>query len=100
MEHEHGSEYRLKIVLRDGKEDLTVWLAQEEILAAITASRSRAKALWLQERKVLCGSCPDREPRIREYPIAHSDSQRFRPRDSRYLVATGARNRGEVSGAE
>jgi hypothetical protein len=100
MEHEHGSEYRLKIVLSDGTEDLTVWLAQEEILDAITASRSRAKALWLQERKVLCGSCPDREATIQEYPIAHSDSQRYRPHDSRYLVAAGVRNRGEVSGAK
>ena len=100
MEHEHGSEYRLKIILSNGKEDLTVWLDQEQLTAAITSAPAKAKALWLQERKVLCGSCPDREPKIREYPVAHTQSQRFRPHDSQYLVATGVRNRGEVSGAK
>ena len=97
MEHEHGSEYRLKIVLKDGKEDLTAWLDQGQLVAAIGNARPKGKALWLQERKVLCPSCPNREPKIQEYPVAQSDSARYRPHDSKYLVATGVRNPSEIS---
>src|SRR4051794_39512085 len=99
MGHEHGSEYQLKIVLGNGSEELTGWLSQEELIPAIAAARAkgaRGKSLWLLERHVLCGSCPDREHKIQEYPVAQSESARFRPHDSRYLVAAGVRNRGEI----
>ena len=96
MRHEHGSEYQLKTVLEDGNEEFTGWLTQEQLVPAMASARAKGKAFWLRERSMVCLICPDREPKVQEYPVAHSDSSRYRPRDSKYLVATGVRNRAEV----
>lgn len=95
MGHEHGREYQLKIVLRDGTEKLTGWLDQEQIAVLMSSACSKSKTTWLQERNVLCPSCPDRDQKILEYPVSNTESSRFRPHDSRYLMAAGVRNRSE-----
>ncbi len=97
MKHEHGSEYRLKVVLRDGNENLSAWLDQEQLSLAMAAALAGRKAFWLQERKLVCLNCAEREPDILEYPVAATESPRCAPHDSRYLMAAGVRNRGEVS---
>ena len=90
MEHNHGNEYRVKTVRRDGTEQLSGWTNNEELALAMAAARRlQGKAYWLQERNVLCPSCPDREQTIMEYPLTESPSPRCSPHDSRYLRAVG-----------
>jgi hypothetical protein len=89
MGHEHGSEYQLKIGLHDGSENLTGWLSLEELTATLAVVKRKSKSLSVQERKVLCASCPDQEQKILEYPVAASESARYRPR--RYMSAGGSR---------
>jgi hypothetical protein len=60
--------------------------------------REQGKACWLRERIVLCPDCLDQEQEIVvECPIAYTPSPRYRPHDSRYLVAVGSRNRYEFA---
>jgi hypothetical protein len=68
MEHNHGSEYQVKIVRRDGTEELSGWMNNKDQvpLAMAAARRLQGKAYWLQERNVLCPNCLDREQRILE----------------------------------
>ena len=91
MEHNHGSEYQVKTVRRDGTEELSGWMNNKEQVAQamVAARRPQDKAYWLQERNVLCPNCPDREQRILEYPLTNIPSPRFSPRDSRYLRQWG-----------
>ena len=94
--HEHGSEYQLRFVLRNGKEDLTGWLTHDQLIKAMAVATAKGRVFWLQERNVICVGCPDREQQIFEYPVGNAESSRCRPHDSRYLVAAGVRNRSEV----
>jgi|SRR5437588_9721906 len=91
MEHNHGNEYQVKTVRRDGTEELSGWMNNEEqvTLAMAAARRLQGKACWLQERNVLCPNCLDREQRILEYPLTDIPSPRCSPHDSRYLRAVG-----------
>jgi hypothetical protein len=91
MEHNHGNEYQVKTVRRDGIEELSGWMNNEEqvALAMAAARRLPGKAYWLQERNVLCPNCPEREQRILEYPLTDIPSPRCSPHDSRYLRAVG-----------
>jgi hypothetical protein len=89
MGHEHGSEYQLRITLHNGAEDLTGWLTLDELTTTLAVVRRKSKSIRVQERKVLCASCPDQEQKILEYPVAVSESARYRPR--RYMVAGGPR---------
>jgi hypothetical protein len=90
MEHNHGSEYQVKTVRRDGTEQLSGWMNKEHVAPAMAAARKlQAKAYWLQERNVLCPNCLDREQRILEYALTDIPSPRFSPHDSRYLRAVG-----------
>ena len=91
MEHNHGNEYQVKTVRRDGSEELSGWMnSEEQVALAIAGARGlQGKAYWLQERKVLCPNCLDREQRILEYPLTEIPSPRYSPRDSRYLRAVG-----------
>ena len=91
MEHNHGSEYQVKTVRRDGTEELSGWMNNEEqvTLAMAAARRLQGKAYWLQERNVLCPNCLDREQRILEYTLTDIPSPRCSPHDSRYLRAVG-----------
>jgi hypothetical protein len=91
MEHNHGSEYQVKTVRRDGTEELSGWMNNKEqvALAMAAARRLQGKAYWLQERNVLCPNCLDREQRILEYTLTDIPSPRCSPHDSRYLRAVG-----------
>ena len=87
MAHDHGNEYRVRIVHANGTEQLSAWMdSQEQIPEAMaTVHISPGKTYWLQRRNAVCPSCPDREQRILEYPLAQVPSLRFQPHDSRYL---------------
>src|SRR5260370_5758607 len=91
MEHNHGSEYQVKTVRRDGTEELSGWMNNKEqvALAMAAARRLQGKAYWLQERNVLCPNCLDREQRILEYTLTDIPSPRCSPHASRYLRAVG-----------
>ena len=92
MEHNHGNEYQVKTVRRDGTEELSGWMNNKEqvALAMAAARRLPGKAYWLQERNVLCPNCLDREQRILEYALTDIPSPRCSPHDSRYLRAVGS----------
>ncbi len=99
MAHNHGSEYQIRIIHEDGTEELSGWMRIEEQLAqAIAVVHKRpGKAYWLRERNVLCADCVDQEQVIiLECPITGIASPRYRPHDSRYLVAVASRNRYDV----
>lgn len=101
MNHIHGSEYQIRIVFDDDSQELSSWMASEEELLKVIASlpQTRGKAFWLRERDKTCPYC-GQEPRvIIECPIVCVPCQRYRPHDSRYLVAMGSKNPGEVFGA-
>jgi hypothetical protein len=98
MAHDHGNEYQVKIVHEDGTEELSGWMNSEEQVAQTVAAvhRPPGKAYWLRARNVLCPNCLDREQRIVECPLADMPSPRYRPHDSHYLLAVGARSRYEL----
>jgi hypothetical protein len=98
MAHNHGNEYQIRIVHEDGTEELCEWMNSEEQLAQAMAAAHRAqrKAYWLRERSVLCPDCFDKEQIIVECPITDIPSPRYRPHDSRYLLAVGSRNRYDL----
>ena len=99
MAHNHGNEYQIRLVFDDGTEQLSGWMISEEQLARAMAAvqRAQGKACWLRERNVLCPDCLDQEqPVIVECPIAYTPSPRYRPHDSRYLVAVGSKSRYEL----
>ena len=99
MEHNHGNEYQVRIVHQDGTEHLSAWMNSAEQLAQAMAAVHRAQgdAYWLRERNVLCPDCLDRvQTVIVECPIAYTPSPRYRPHDSRYLVAVGSKSRYEL----
>jgi hypothetical protein len=99
MAHNHGNEYQVRIVHADGTEKLSGWLNSGEQLAQAMAALPRAQgtAYWLRERNLLCPDCFDTEQTIIvECPISGIASPRYRPHDSRYLLAVGSRNRYEL----
>ena len=91
MEHNHGNEYQVKTVRRDGTEELSGWMDNKEQVAQaiVAARRPQDRGYWLLERNVLCPNCPDREQRIMEYILTDIPSPRCSPHDSRYLRAVG-----------
>ena len=99
MAHIHVNEYQLKIAHEDGTEELSGWMTSEEQLAQAMAAvhRAQGEVCWLQERNVLCPECFDKgQQTIMECPITGIASPRYRPHDSRYLVAVASRNRYDV----
>jgi hypothetical protein len=91
MAHNHGNEYQVKIVYKDGTEELSGWMnSTQQVAQAMAGARgSQVRACWLQERNVLCPNCVDREQRILEFLFTDNPSPRCIPRDSRYLRAVG-----------
>jgi hypothetical protein len=99
MAHNHGNEYQIRIVNENGTEELCGWMNSEERLAQAMAAvqMAQGKVYWLRERMVLCPDCFDKEQQIiMECPITDTPTPRYRPHDSRYLVAVGSRNRYEL----
>jgi hypothetical protein len=71
--------------------------SEEQLAQAMAAAhRAQRKAYWLRERSVLCPDCFDKEQIIVECPITDIPSPRYRPHDSRYLLAVGSRNRYDL----
>ena len=96
MECNHGSEYQIKCIHKDGTEEVSEWMKSEVQLAQAIAElpRGPGKTHWLRKRNVLCPDCFDTEMQvILEHPISDTSSSRHRPHDSRYLNAVGSRNR-------
>ena len=87
MAHDHGNEYRLKIVCENGTEQLSGWMKSEEQIPLVMAAFqiSPGKTYWLQRRNVTCPNCLDGEQRILEFPLTHVPSLRCQPHDSRYM---------------
>ncbi len=98
MAHDHGDEYQVRIVHRDGTEELSGWMnSQEQVARAAAAVHSPSgAAFWLRARYVLCPDCLDREQRIVECPFAGMSSARCSPHDSHYLVRVGLKSRHAV----
>jgi hypothetical protein len=98
MTHNHGSEYQVRIVHRDGTEELSGWLhSADQVAQAITADRKpQGKAYWVRARSVICADCPDKEEGIVEFPVADLPSPRGSPHDSRYLIEVGSKSRYET----
>jgi hypothetical protein len=99
MAHNHGNEYQIKIVHDDGTEEVSAWMNGEEQLAQAMAALpgTPGKAFWLRQRSAPCPDCLDSEQRmISEFTIANIASSRYRPHDSRYLLAMGSKSRYEV----
>ena len=97
MAHNHGNEYQIRIVHEDGTEELSGLMNTTEQVAQAMAAvdKPQGKAYWLLVRNIICSGCSDRE-QIIEYPIINIPSPRYRPHDSRYLLAVGSRNRYEL----
>ena len=98
MAHDHGKEYQVRIVHKDGTEELSGWMNSEaQVARAVVAVRiPPGKAFWLRARYVLCPNCLDRKQRIVECPLAGTPSPRCSPHDSYYLVTARVRNRYAV----
>jgi hypothetical protein len=99
MAHNHGNEYQIRTVHENGTEELCQWMDTEERLAQAMAAvhRAQGKVYWLRERNALCPECFDKQQQIiMECPITDIPTPRYRPHDSRYLVAVGLRNRYEL----
>ena len=93
MAHNHGNEYRMRIVRENGIEELSRWMNSIEQVAQemLTIHKPQGTSYWLQVRNILCLNCSDRE-QMWEYPIMHIPSPRFIPHDSRYLQVVESRN--------
>ena len=94
MAHNHGNEYQIKIVHDDGTEEVSAWMNGEEQLAQAMAALpgTPGKAFWLRQRSAPSPDCLEREQRmISEFTIANIASSRYRPHDSRYLLAMGSK---------
>ena len=94
MAHNHGDEYRVKIVHEDGTEELTGWMNSEEQVAQTMAAlhKPQGKAYWLLVRNVICPNCRDKQ-RIVE---CHLTDIRYSSHDSRYLAKVGSKSRYEL----
>jgi hypothetical protein len=96
MAHLHGNEYQVRIVRGDGVEELSGWMNSEEYLAQamVPVRGASCESYWLRERNVFCPDCIENEQQIIvECPITDLPSSRYRPHDSRYLMAVGSKNR-------
>jgi len=93
MAHDHGNEYRIRIIRQNGTEELGVWMnSTEQVVQTMLAIQdSQGNSYWLLVRKILCPNCVSGQ-QIVEYPIAHIPSPRFIPHDSRYLQVVESRN--------
>jgi hypothetical protein len=102
MTHEHGSQYRLRIVHEDETEELSRWMyRQEEVAQALNGLRgSPAKAYWLQVRNILCLNCLHTELTVVEFPLTLTAAENTRlPRQTHRRPLPSASNRTSSAGA-
>jgi hypothetical protein len=94
MAHNHGYEYRIRIILDDGTEELSEWMNSTDQVAQtiISFHKLQRKTCWLLARNIICPNCTDRE-HVLEYPIIDIPSPQYIPYDSRRLRAMDSKNR-------
>jgi hypothetical protein len=94
MAHKNGNEYQIRIVRKDGTENLSEWMysIEEVAHAMILARKPQDTKCWLLVRSIICPDYPDKK-QISEYPIMDIPSPRYIPHDSRYLQVVESRNR-------
>jgi hypothetical protein len=94
MIQNNACEYRIKIILDNGAEELSEWMNSTEQVAQaiIVIHKLQGKTCWLLVRNSICPNCSDREPVV-EYPIMDISSPRCIPRNFRCLRAADSRNR-------
>lgn len=96
MPHEHGSEYQMRIVHKDGTEELSGWMnCPESVAQAITGLRGApAKAYWLQIRNIVCFNCLDRKLTMAEFPLTPTAAENVRfPRQTHRRLFDSASSR-------
>ena len=83
----NGDEYQIRIINRDGTEELSGWMNSTEQVAHAMAEvhRSQGKACWLLVRR--------EDQIIMECPITDIPLPRYSPHDSQYLVRVRSRDR-------
>ena len=89
-----GNEYQVRIVYKDGTEELSGWMNSIEQVARtiILVCKPHDTTCWLLVRNIICPNFPDRE-QILEYPVMDIPSPRYNPHDSRYLQVGESRKR-------
>ena len=94
MAHKNGNEYQIRIVRKDGTENLSEWMysIEEVAHAMILARKPQDTKCWLLVRSIICPDYPDKK-QISEYPIMDIPSPRYIPHDSHYLQVVESRNR-------
>ena len=82
----NGDEYQIRIINRDGTEELSGWMNSTEQVAhaMATAHRSEGDTYWLLIRS--------EDQIILECPIADIPLPRYSPQDSYYLMRTRFRD--------
>jgi hypothetical protein len=97
MAHNHGYEYRIRVIREDGIEELSVWMNNTDHVAQamMAVQKPQGKTFWLLVRTIICPNCSDRE-QVLEYPIMNIPSQRCISHDSRHLQAVDLRNRSSL----
>jgi len=98
MAHNHGQEYQVRIVHKDGTEELSGWMQSEAQVAPALAAihRPHGIAYWLRARNVPCPTCRAKDQGIWECPLTGIPDSRYTPHDSGYLQTMGWRDRYEV----
>ena len=80
MTHEHGNQYRVKIVSDNETEELSGWMNNPGEVAQIIAGRreSVADAYWLQVRNIVCPDCQHKELTIVESRLSPNVAENAR----------------------
>jgi hypothetical protein len=94
MASNHGYEYQIRIILKDGTEELSGWMNNIEQVAqeVIVAHRLEGKTCRLLARNSIRPNCSERE-HVLEYPIMNITSPRCIPYNSRYRWTVDSKNR-------
>jgi hypothetical protein len=102
--HNHGSEYQVKVIHEDGTEEFSEWIEQGDLPYTLAAlHKPQATAYWLRERNItvpFCPHCRDVETVVTEYPVTDHLSPRSHPHDTSYLVLTGAQDSRDLPVSE
>jgi hypothetical protein len=94
MAHKNGKEYQIRIVRKDGTEELSSWMhsIEEVAHAMILARKPQGTNCWLLVRSTVSSGIRDTE-QVLEYPIMDIPSPRYIPNSSRYLQVVDSRDR-------
>lgn len=95
MAHNHGNEYQIRIVCKNGTEELSGLMNSTEQVAQamIEAHKPQGETYWLLIRNILCPNCSDRDQIIAEWLLTYIPFPGYMPHDSGYLHIEESRNR-------